>query len=168
MRVADGLTNFVSYLGMEKELPNVFLLGLFHDIGKLNISPILLNKTERLNEKEFDEIKKHTIHGRDILKNVHQFPKEFLDVVLYHHENVDGSGYFGIKNQDIPHLSKMIRIIDSYDTMLYGRIYQSPTSYEDIIQEIISLAGIYYDCELVDSFIKFLHSKHIANYKIST
>ncbi|AZV64049.1 HD-GYP domain-containing protein [Peribacillus frigoritolerans] len=88
-----------------------------------------------------------------------QFPSEFSDVILFHHENFDGSGYYGRKWENIPLLSRIIRIIDSYDTMLYGRIYQSPKDQYQIIQEIKSLGDIHYDKDLALSYTNFLETK---------
>lgn len=157
LRVGDKLYHFCQYLGCEN-LKHIYMFGILHDIGKLKIPSSLLDKTRKLTTDEFEEIKKHTIYGRDIFLSLHQFPQEYATYVLYHHENVDATGYFHKK--DIPYLSRVIRIVDTYDTMLYGRTYQKPLSQETIINEIISLKGSFFDSKLVDQFIEMLSGKY--------
>lgn len=79
--------------------------------------------------------------------------------VKYHHENFDGSGYFGIAGKEIPLLARMIRVIDSYDTMLNGRIYQHTKCHDVVVDELLSNKGILYDPDIVDRFIQFLSKR---------
>lgn len=88
-RVADMLYSFGNYLDLGND-ENLFLTGVFHDIGKLRIAPSLLNKTESLTEQEYSEIKKHAYYGKQILEKIHCLPKHSSEIILYHHENVDG------------------------------------------------------------------------------
>jgi HD-GYP domain-containing protein (c-di-GMP phosphodiesterase class II) len=158
IRVGNDLYDFARYSGIENP-QRLFLLGTFHDIGKINIHPSILNKKESLTEQEYAEIKRHTVYGEQITKNIPRFPSEFSDAILFHHENYDGSGYFGKKGEEIPLLSRMIRIVDSYDVMLHGRNYQKPVSHNQIIQEFKSLIGKHYDKDLVQAYIEFLELK---------
>ncbi|MBD8137094.1 HD domain-containing protein [Bacillus sp. CFBP 13597] len=157
-RVGNDLCGFGRYLGIENQ-EFLFILGALHDIGKLEIPQQLLNKKERLTELEYDEIMHHTVYGAQIVQSIPQFPSELSDAILFHHENFDGSGYYGKKGKNIPLLSRIIRIIDSYDTMLYGRIYQNPKDQYQIIQEIKSLSDIHYDKDLALSYTNFLETK---------
>lgn len=157
-RVGNDLYDFGRYLGIKNQ-EYLFILGTLHDIGKLKIPQHLLNKKEKLDEIEYDEIKRHTVYGAQIVQNILQFPSEFSDVILFHHENFDGSGYYGMKGTNIPFLSRVIRIIDSFDTMLYGRTYQKPKCQSHIIQEIKCSSGIRYDNDLVLSYVTFLEMK---------
>lgn len=157
-RVGNDLYDFGRYLGIEEQ-ECLFILGALHDIGKLKIPQQLLNKQEKLTELEYDEIRRHTVYGAQLVQSIPQFPSEFSDIILFHHENFDGSGYYGKKGKNIPLLSRIIRIIDSYDTMLYGRIYQKPKGHEQIIHEITCSSGIRYDKDLVLSYANFLRMK---------
>lgn len=158
-RVGDELYRFACYLDMA-ETEKIFMLGVLHDIGKLHIPYSLLNKTTPLTQKEYEEIKKHAEYGQKIVENIKRLPPEYANIVLYHHENVDGSGYYGIKDKEIPLLSKAIRIIDSYDTILYGRTYQKHKTYQEAINEISSLSGQFYDSDLIKEFQRFLNIKY--------
>lgn len=167
LRVGDELYGFTNYLGME-EPEKYFLLGAFHDIGKIQIPFSLLNKEERLTEEEFKEIKLHTYYGKKILEVCKDLPTDFSEIVFYHHENIDGSGYFGLKGTDIPLLSKMIRIIDTYDTMLNGRNYQSSVHQFDVITELIALCDIHFDRKLVEAYTEYLNRKYLLNLHTGT
>lgn len=160
LRVGEELYGFACHLKMEAP-EQIFILGALHDIGKLKIPASLLNKKEPLSKQEFSKIKLHTLYGKEIIANCKEFPLDFANVILYHHENLDGSGYFGLKGEDvIPLLSRAIRIVDTYDTMMYGRPYQKSVPQEQVIQEISSLSGKYYDRKLVEAYIDFLSTKY--------
>jgi HD-GYP domain-containing protein (c-di-GMP phosphodiesterase class II) len=159
LRVGDHLYGFADFLNMEN-CESLFLLGALHDIGKIKIPASLLNKTEPLTLQEYEEVKRHTVYGENIIKKVKKFPVDYPKVILYHHENLDSSGYFHLPEKDIPHLSKIIRIIDSYDTMLYGRIYQEPVRQEDVLEEMYTLIGKHYDKVLMEAFSEFLQTKY--------
>jgi HD-GYP domain-containing protein (c-di-GMP phosphodiesterase class II) len=160
LRVGDELYNFAKYLGLD-DLENIYLLGILHDIGKLDIPHSLLNKKAPLTTEEFEELKLHTIYGQLRIRQMKCLPSYYAECAKYHHENVDSTGYFGLRDSSIPLLAKMIRLVDSYDTMKYGRIYQSPKSHEDIMNEIYLLSGKHYDSQLVVKFADFHKRKAI-------
>jgi HD-GYP domain-containing protein (c-di-GMP phosphodiesterase class II) len=160
--VGEYLYGFAAYLEMENP-QQLFLLGAFHDIGKIKIPTSVLNKKESLTGQEFDEIKRHTLYGENIIKNVTEFPPDFSKAILYHHENIDGSGYYKIAGDNIPLLSRIIRIVDSYDTMIYGRIYQEPVRQDQVLQEMRSLSGKHYDKKLMEVYTQFLDTKYALN-----
>ncbi|RHW35965.1 HD domain-containing protein [Neobacillus notoginsengisoli] len=163
-RVGDELYRFANYLKMS-DLDLIYLVGLTHDIGKLHIPETLLNKKERLTLEEFERIKLHTEYGQEIIKGIKELPDEFSSIVKFHHENYDGTGYYGQSGKDIPLLARMIRIIDSYDTMLHGRIYQTSKTQFDVITEICSLSGKHYDPELTAEYKDFLNERYYLNQK---
>jgi HD-GYP domain-containing protein (c-di-GMP phosphodiesterase class II) len=159
LRVGDELYGFSCYLGLESP-EQYFLLGALHDIGKLNIPLSLLNKEGELTHDEFAEIKRHTQYGAEILEQNRTIPSSFANIVYYHHENINGTGYYGIEDKKIPLISKMIRIVDSYDTMLHGRHYQEPIIQWKVIDELVSLADKYYERELVIAFKNYVSKKY--------
>lgn len=88
------------------------------------------------------------------------FSSEFVENILYHHENFDGTGYFNIKGGHIPYYASMIRIIDSFDTMFTGRGYQKGISYDLVLNEILECSKKQFEPNLVKMFISFLNTKY--------
>ncbi|MEY8742046.1 HD-GYP domain-containing protein [Bacillales bacterium AN1005] len=158
IRVGKLLEAFTAYLGMEYN--HMFELGSLHDCGKLLIPSKLLNKEAKLTKSEYEEIKKHTRYGYEIILDTTDFPHTYANTILFHHENIDKSGYYALAGKDIPLLGKIIRIIDSYDTMLNGRIYQKSQAFEKVINELIQLKEKMYDAHLVDNFISFIKNHY--------
>lgn len=158
LRVADELHKFSSFIDI-KPSAEIYYMGAVHDIGKLKISSSLLNKTGKLTISEKHELNMHAFYGKQILQEKKVFSEEFMNIILYHHENLDGSGYYGLKGQEIPLFSRMLRLIDSYDAMLYGRAYQFPINEEQIKLEIEALKTTIFDAELVCSFLHFIEAK---------
>ncbi|MCM3441371.1 HD domain-containing phosphohydrolase (plasmid) [Metabacillus halosaccharovorans] len=159
-RVADLLYKFGLYLNLDDTLLNeLFELGTLHDIGKLEIPFDVLNKICPLTKYERQLFFKHTIYGYELLKELN-YSKTFLDGLLYHHENFDGTGYpYGIKGMDIPLQARMLRIVDSYDAMTNERSYQKAYTHKRALNEILYLRCKHYDPMLVDPFIKMMKNK---------
>ena len=134
-----------------KELKTV---GLLHDIGKIAIDEKLLNKPGKLTDDEWKEIKRHPEIGYRILSAVNQM-SEMAEYVLAHHERWNGEGYpKGLKEEDIPLMSRIIAIADAYDAMTSERSYRSALSAEATIAELQKNAGLQFDPELVGVFIE--------------
>ncbi|WP_026888411.1 HD-GYP domain-containing protein [Clostridium beijerinckii] len=99
--------------------------GLLHDIGKIKIDNEILNKPSKLTREEFDEIKKHTILGYDIINDYNYFSRNIKDAILMHHERIDGSGYpFGKLGRDITLNAKIVAAADTFDAMTSNRVYK--------------------------------------------
>ena len=126
---------FGVWLGLsDQEIKDLTISGFLHDIGKLNISPDILNKPGKLTESEFNSIKKHTNFGYDIIRD-HQLSEAIKNGVLLHHEKIDGSGYpLGLKDTQIPLFAKIIGIVDIYDAMTSKRSYHDKYSPFKVIQ----------------------------------
>ncbi|QCX32975.1 HD domain-containing protein [Caloramator sp. E03] len=128
--------------------------ALLHDIGKIKIDKDILNKPGKLNEKEWIEMKKHPEYGYDILNSYYQ-TKEISQYVLFHHERFDGLGYpKGLKNYEIPLISRIIAVADSYDAMISVRAYKDSMKKHVAIKELIYNKGTQFDPEIVDIFIE--------------
>ncbi|HWP95477.1 MAG TPA: diguanylate cyclase [Syntrophomonadaceae bacterium] len=133
----------------DSELDNLRLLAVLHDIGKIAIANSILDKPGKLTPEEWDTIKKHPEIGyRIALSSVEMAP--IAEVILHHHERWDGTGYpLGIRGNEIPLLSRIIAIADSYDVMINGRPYQEAVSQEKAWCEIARCAGSQFDPDLV-------------------
>ncbi|NLL71319.1 MAG: HD-GYP domain-containing protein [Epulopiscium sp.] len=128
---------FGQWLGLEEEsLKNLTIAGLLHDIGKMKVDPQILNKPSKLTSEEFEEIKKHSIYGFEILQK-QAMPDEVKIAVLQHHERFDGSGYpAGASNEEIHIFAKIIAIADVYDAMTSKRPYRDKFSPFKVIQTL--------------------------------
>ncbi len=130
--------------------------GLMHDIGKIDIDGKILNKPQKLNEDEWNEIKRHPEKGYRILSLVDQFT-EIAKYVLEHHERWDGTGYLrGLKGEEISLPARIITVADSYDAMTTDRSYAKALSKEEAINEIIRCSGTHFDPEIAALFVKMI------------
>ena len=128
--------------------------GLLHDIGKIGIPDIVLNKPGRLTEDEFELIKSHAKIGGDILSESSEL-KNAAKTTRHHHERYDGLGYpDGLKGDDIPLNARIIAISDSYDAMNSNRIYRKSLSKELIKEELEKNRGTQFDPKLLDTFLE--------------
>lgn len=130
--------------------------GIFHDIGKIGTADDILLKTDKLSEKEYQEIKKHPLKGANILSVVSMF-KDVVPIVMYHHERLDGRGYpSGIKGEEIPFLARIISVADAFDAMTSDRKYRSRLKLEEAKKQLSSFAGTQFDAQVVEKFLNVL------------
>ena len=130
--------------------------SLLHDIGKIGISERLLQKNGRLDETQYLEVKKHVLIGKQILEKT-KLPKEFKeipDIVMAHHERMDGSGYpHNLKGDKIPYESRILAICDVFDALTSHRQYRSEMNFNEALQLMKGEAG-QFDPEFLDAFIQ--------------
>jgi HD-GYP domain-containing protein (c-di-GMP phosphodiesterase class II) len=113
----------------------------------------ILLKPGKLTNEEFDVIKRHPDIGADILKPLPPMAKE-TEIIRHHHERYDGYGYpAGLKGNDIPYLSRIITLADSFDAMTSDRPYRKGMSIQDALEEIKRCKGKQFDPSLADTFI---------------
>ena len=141
------------------QIGEMILLGMFHDIGKIGLNQNILNSTEKLNEKEWNEIKKHPETGYHILKSVSEF-SHIAEYVLCHHERIDGSGYpRGLSGNNIPIQAKILCIAEAYDSMIHN-YYKKSISISNAIKELKANSNTQFDKDIVELFIeKVIDSK---------
>lgn len=156
-RVAIYAKYFGEYLDLsEEDKVNLQVSSYLHDIGKLEIPEDVLNKKEKLTEEEFAMLKTHPQAGVDLIKNIKQFEK-FKPIIKHHHERYDGFGYpDGLKGKEIPYLSRVLTIADSFDAMTSNRPYNKVKTKEEGINELRNHAGKQFDPVLVEKFIDML------------
>lgn len=149
-RVADMTFDIAKYLGIRgNQLEDIHLAANLHDIGLLSISENILNKKEKLLPEEWKEIRKHPEMGFNILSKSRGM-KEIAQIVLYHHERWDGSGYpKGLKGNEIPLGSRIIAVADSMDAMTSSRPFRKAMTWEKAIDEIVNNKGIQFDPRIV-------------------
>jgi diguanylate cyclase (GGDEF)-like protein/putative nucleotidyltransferase with HDIG domain len=138
----------------EQELRALHAGALLHDIGKLAVPEYILNKPGKLTEAEFAKMKIHPTVGGDILKRVN-FPYPVEDIVRYHHEKWDGSGYpKGLKGEQIPLVARIISVVDFYDATRCDRPYRKGMKREESLALLRSMVGTAFDPKVVETFIK--------------
>ena len=130
------------------------LAAILHDIGKIGVEDIILRKTDKLDEAEYDKMKEHTVMGAEIIGHIKQL-HGIIPGLMYHHEKVDGKGYpEGLADGNIPLIAKIVAVADTYDAMTSDRPYRKALTREEAFGELRRCVGTQFDKLLVDSFIK--------------
>lgn len=125
--------------------------GLLHDIGKIGVPEDILNKSGKLTDSEYDIIKIHPQKGNDIIKNISGL-NEISDWILYHHERMDGKGYYRISKENIPLESRIIAVADTFSALVTNRPYRQGMKYESAIEIMRECAGSQLDEEILKVF----------------
>ncbi|MCI5145177.1 MAG: CHASE2 domain-containing protein [Candidatus Electrothrix sp. AR3] len=141
-----------------------------HDVGKIGIQDSVLLKPGRLTVEEFEEIKKHTVYGKQIIDtaleqvNKNYFLETALDIAYTHHEKWNGTGYpQGFSGEDIPFFGRMMAIADVYDALTSKRPYKKPLSHEQAIAIMRAERGKHFDPDLIDIFLKIHERFRVAS-----
>jgi len=154
-RVTEFTLKIAAKMGFsEKELGDLELASLLHDVGKIAVPESILNKPGKLTDAEFTLIKEHPARGEAILQPVVEL-KEMARVVRSHHERYDGSGYpDGLKGREIPLGARIMAIADTYDSITSERPYRKAASHRYAVKEIIGCSGTQFDPEVVEHFLE--------------
>ena len=150
-------------LGLTKEkLDELELLSSLHDIGKIGIPEHILMKPSKLTDEEWTIMKTHTDIGYRIASSNPDFA-HIANKILAHHERYDGTGYPNqLKGEEIPLLSRIINIVDSFDVMTHKRVYKEAFDKKYVIEELKRCSGTQFDPYLVKEFIDLLEAEHIC------
>jgi putative two-component system response regulator len=154
-RVSQFAELIAQEMGLDPQvIVGIRLGGMIHDIGKISIPSELLNMPRRLTNLEFELIKLHPQAGADILAEV-DFPWPIRQMVLQHHERLDGSGYpNGLKGEDILLEARIIAVADVLEAMANHRPYRPGLGIEAATAEIIAHRGEQYDPDVVDACLR--------------
>ena len=153
--VAELAVEIAEEMGLpEEQIDGLRIAGLIHDIGKIQIPAEILSKPTRLTDPEWSMIKAHPQAGYDILKTV-EFPWPVSEMVLQHHERLDGSGYpHGLSGEDILLEARILAVADVVEAMASHRPYRPAHALEETMEEIRSGRGTLYDPEVADACLK--------------
>jgi len=132
-------------------IENLKYAALFHDVGKLGIPEAILNKPGKLDEEEWKIMRRHPEISVQILKPLSSFDY-IRNWILYHHERMDGKGYFSIPKERIPFAARIISVADTYSAITMARSYKPGKSYEEAIAIIKDVAGTQLDKRIVNVF----------------
>lgn len=162
-RVADASVAIAKEMRLpQQSIERINLAGLVHDIGKIGVSEIILNKVERLTRKEFQHIKDHPGIGEYILAPIVN-DNQILRLVRNHHERYDGTGYPDqLKNTQIPLGDRILAVSDAYDAMTSERPYRQAMSNKAACTEIKHGKGTQFDPEVVAAFISSARTGHFV------
>ena len=158
------VTKLACAIATEMGFPNdriekIYIAGLLHDLGKIAIPAEILNKSRKLTEAEYNLIKTHSQIGYDILKNI-EFSEPIAQIVLQHHEMIDGSGYpQGLKGKEILLEAKILAVADVVEAMSFHRPYRPALGLDKALEEISKNKGILYDPKVVDTCLKLFTEK---------
>lgn len=147
---------FGRHLGLDKQ--SIYEIGLgcmLFDVGKTQLSPMLLAKTGPLTDAEMHVMRTHVEHGVAILRNTSGVTERMLKMVGSHHERFDGSGYpDGLKGNEIPTFAKIAGMVDCYDALVSHRPYAPQLSSYDAVREIYQWRGNLFQPEVVEQFMQ--------------
>jgi HD-GYP domain-containing protein (c-di-GMP phosphodiesterase class II) len=136
-----------------KELEQLQIAALLHDVGKIGIDDSILRKPGKLSEEEYTIMKMHPVFGANIMQPIRQL-RDIIPGMKHHHECFNGSGYpDGIRQEEIPMTARIIAVADVFDAMTSERPYQKAAGDEVGIKTLVRLSGIRYDPEVVKAFL---------------
>ncbi len=144
----------------EEEL--VHIAALLHDIGKFILPDRILKANVPLTDEDWMLIKRHPQQGARVVSSLDGYGP-VADIILAHHERIDGKGYpRGLKGDEIPELARIISVSDTYDVMTARDSYRTPMSSQDAITELRRVAGAQLDARFVEVFIELLEGKDVS------
>jgi HAMP domain-containing protein len=154
-RVAGYSVSIAREMGFPKErLSEIEMGAILHDIGKIGISDAILRNPARLNADEMEEMQSHPQKGVAIIADL-QLLAPVVAAVLHHHESFDGTGYpKGLQGEDIPLISRILSVADTFDAMTTDRPYRKGLTLEEAREEIKSEAGKQFDPDVVTAFLR--------------
>jgi putative two-component system response regulator len=154
---SERVVNFSLRLGRElgldaEQLRSLEFGSLLHDIGKIGVPDAILRKPASLDEAEWFEMRKHPLHGQQILSGV-KFLEGAARVVAQHHERWDGTGYpVGLRGEQIDLNARIFSVVDTFDAVTSDRVYRRGRSYDAAVAELEEWAGRQFDPEVVEAF----------------
>jgi PAS domain S-box-containing protein len=159
-RVSDLTRAIATEMGLSADRRDfIRTASSIHDIGKISVPSEILSKPTKLTELEFSLIKTHSQSGHDILKDI-DFPWPVADVVLQHHERMNGSGYpQGLKGDDILLEARIMAVADVVEAIASHRPYRPSLGIDFALEEISRNKGILYDADVVDACLKLFQEK---------
>jgi len=149
----------------EKQVDDIAIAGLLHDLGKTKVAQQLLEKPGKLTEEEFEEVKKHTVLGYMLVEKIEDVNPDIKYAILMHHEKIDGSGYpLNATEKQIPLYAKIIAVADIYDAMTSNRTYRGKLCPFEVIKEFEMQTFGKLDTEVLSIFLKNIANSYLGDY----
>lgn len=158
-RVAVYASKLAEALGKDKKyVDKIYFMGLMHDIGKIGIPDMILNKNAKLSDDEYRLMRQHTVIGAQLLNYVENLDG-LGDAVRFHHERYDGKGYpDGLKAEQIPEIARILCVADTYDVMTSNRVYRDRLTDEAVREELLRNSGTQFDPAILNTFLRLIDS----------
>ena len=162
-RVSDLACAIAEEYGLAKDqIDGVRVAGIIHDLGKIAVPAEILSKPSRLTPNEFNIIKEHPQVGHDILKEI-EFPWPIAEIVLQHHERLNGSGYpQGLTAKSIRLEAKILSVADVVEAMATHRPYRPAIGLDEALKEIDDHKDTWFDPQVVEACLRIFHQKKIS------
>lgn len=162
-RLAEWALHVAGELGLnQREMGDIEVAALLHDIGKVGIPDAILQKPAKLTAEEYELMKKHPEYGWAVLRQVPGMERASL-LILHHHESFDGRGYpGGLKGSETPMGSRIVSVIDAFDAMVSSRPYRKGLPFEDAERRLRESSGTQFDPEVVNVFLPHARSEMAA------
>jgi response regulator RpfG family c-di-GMP phosphodiesterase len=160
-RVTELTIRLARFMGInESEMVNIHRGVLLHDIGKMGVPDNILRKTGKLDENEWNEMRKHPIYARNLLKDI-AYLKDAMDIPYSHHEHWDGSGYpQGLRGERIPLSARIFSVVDVWDALLSDRPYRKAWPREKVVQYLKDVAGTILEPKIVEIFLHMVENQN--------
>lgn len=162
LRVASYAIRLGRQMGLsEPQCRELYIGGLLHDIGKVFTPKMILSKVTPLTKEEYLEIMDHPANALKLIskEEIYNRYPAISNMVLHHHERIDGSGYpCGKTGPETSLQAKILGVSDCFDAMTSSRGYNNPLSYKQAIEKIRNLAGEKYEKQVVESFVKMIYN----------
>jgi len=160
-RVTIYAIKLAQHINLDKNRTKELIKGAFlHDVGKIGISDNVLLKNGKLTFEEFEIMKEHVNKGVSLIAG-NEWLNDSIDVIQYHHEKFDGSGYMsGLKGEEIPITARIFSIVDVFDALTSKRPYKEPFSYEKSIEILQESSNSHFDPKLLVSFFEISNELH--------
>lgn len=156
-RTAELAMKMGEHIGVpDKQLRQLGLGALLHDVGKLEIDDAVLKKAGKLTDEEFEHIKTHTVIGERLVNSSPELAN-IGQIVRHHHERIDGRGYPDrLSGSEIPKLARIVSVCDAYDAMTHTRQYRTGMNVERTTSILREHAGSQWDAEIVDALLELI------------
>lgn len=158
VKVCAHMVSFARSLGLDREIISEIGIGaILHDIGKMKIPKMILDKPGSLTDEEFEVVKKHVVYSREILLETANVTEIAIQLAAQHHERYDGTGYpDGLKGDEISYYGQMAAIVDVYEAITSNRVYGQAMEVGMALRHIYEWSDLHFNRKLVSSYIRTL------------
>ncbi len=143
----------------EQAIEDIRVAALLHDIGKLDVSIDVIRKAGKLTDEEWEQLKRHPEHGANLVEQMGGMLSSAVPIILFHHEQYNGNGYYGRKGEQIPLGARIIAVADAFDAMTTDRPYQKARQTWEALEIIEKGKGEHFDPRVVDAFTSVMRRR---------